>query len=198
MDYVSACMARYATQIATGTSWRNEQLGALAKFTAKVKFLLGDMANHASVALRSAESALAAFEATYGNSASHQQGAEKEDSMTVFRRFAATLSADPARADYVRAVERRANQQRARVGLMSTLDYVLISLLPGNRHPGFGVTEYEVCAVVMETGFQDFQVKPPYLDLSSTSRIADAAGALRRCYSKIVTLSTPALPTRIS
>ncbi|KAK3385641.1 hypothetical protein B0H63DRAFT_186082 [Podospora didyma] len=49
------------------------------------------------------------------------------------------------------------DQQRARVGIMETLDYILGSLLPGNRHPGFGVTEYEVSSVVMETGFQDFQ-----------------------------------------
>ncbi|KLU92337.1 hypothetical protein MAPG_11283 [Magnaporthiopsis poae ATCC 64411] len=156
MDFLSACLARYATQIADGTSWRNQQLGALARFTAKVKFLLEGMADHASTALRNAEIALATFEATYGEEA-QRQGAEKDDQMAVYRRFAATLSGDPAQADYMKGVEHRVNQQRARAGFMGALKYVLASLRSGNRHRGFGVTEYEVCGVVMETGFQDFQ-----------------------------------------
>lgn len=161
MDFVSACLARFTTQVANGTRWRSQQIGALAKFTAKVKFLLEGMADHASVALRNADIALATFEATYGDVAQQQDDdQDNHDShMAIYQRFAATLSADPAQADHLKGVEDRVTQQLIRLGFMEALRYVLVSLLPGDRHQGFGDTEYEVCGVVMETGFQDFQVR---------------------------------------
>lgn len=163
MDFVSACLARYASQVATGRSWQNEQIGALAKFTAKVKFLLGDMTSHASVALRNAENALAAVERTHGNTP-RQRDTEEEDRIAALRRFSSTLNADPTQADYLkRGIGYCVDQQRARIGLMGTLDFVLMSLLPGSRSRNLEVTEYEVCAVVMVTGLQDLQVKRPPL-----------------------------------
>jgi len=139
--------------------WRSQQLGALAKFTAKMKFLLGDISNHASVALNNAHIAIATFEATYGDDLKQDGTAEEEDPNAVFRRFASTLTEDPARVDNIRDVRRRVNEQRARVRLRETLNYILASLLPKDRHHGFSVTEYEVCGVVIETGFHDFQVR---------------------------------------
>jgi len=159
VGFISACIARYVTQIASGASWRNQQLGALAKFTAKMKFLLGDISSHVGVSLNNAKIAIATFEATYGDDLKQDGSKEEEEPMAVFRQFAATLTADPARVEYMKDVERRVNEQRARSGLMQTLNYILASLLPGDRHRGFGVTEYEVCGVVMETGFHDFQVR---------------------------------------
>ncbi|KAK3385639.1 hypothetical protein B0H63DRAFT_473340 [Podospora didyma] len=66
LDLSTGCIARYVTQIAYGKSWRNQQLGALAKFTAKAKVLLTDICTSAAVALQNANLALATFEATYG------------------------------------------------------------------------------------------------------------------------------------
>ena len=160
MNFVSACLARYTTQVATGTGWQNQQIGALAKLTAKVKFLLGDMASHASVALRNAETALAAVETTSGNAPRRHGTEEEEDRIGALRRFTATLSANPTQTDYMkRGIGHYVNQQRARIGLMAILDCVLMSLLPGRRSRTVDATESEVCAVVMVTGLQDLQVK---------------------------------------
>lgn len=162
LDLVTGYIARYATQVARGNSWRDQQLGALAKFTAKAKVLLQDVSGSAVTALRNADLALASFEATYGKGAAdgarQEEDKEEDEGHAVYRRFAATLeNVDGSEMSYARSALYRVNQQRARVGVMEALDYVLMSLLPGNLHPGFGVTEYEVCGVVMETGFQDFQ-----------------------------------------
>jgi hypothetical protein len=50
------------------------------------------------------------------------------------------------------------NQQRVRVGFMEVFDYIIASLLPCTRYRGFCIAEYDICGVVTETGFHDFQV----------------------------------------
>lgn len=157
IDFISESLARFISQIASGDSWRQNQLAALAKFTAKMKFVLEDISQSASVAFRNGETALATFEATYGDVSGSKQ-AEEMDPDTVFRQFTSTLNTDAGHEGYFRGIEYRVNQQRIRHGFTQALDYVLASLLPGNRHRGFDVTEYEICGVVMETGYHDFQV----------------------------------------
>ncbi|KAK5999176.1 hypothetical protein PT974_01566 [Cladobotryum mycophilum] len=156
LDFISDTLARFMSQIASGDSWRNSQLGALAKFTAKAKFLLNDVDEYASIALHNGEMALASSRETYGT-ASDNKTTEELDPNTVFQRFAGSLSADPEQATYVRSTEYRVNQQKIRAGFMQVLDYIIASLFPNTRHRGFGITEYEICGVVMETGFHDFQ-----------------------------------------
>lgn len=157
LDFVSGCLARFMCQIARGEYWRNNMLGPLAKFIVKAKFLLKDLEQYKTVACRNGEMAMATFHETYGESFDAKE-MENLDPNTVYQKFAGTFIKGSALSSSFKNTEYCVYQQRVRVGFTEGLQYILVSLLPGSRHAGYGTSEYEICGVVTETGFHDFKV----------------------------------------
>ncbi|KAL2266688.1 hypothetical protein VTJ83DRAFT_6040 [Remersonia thermophila] len=151
LDLMTGCIARYLVQVAHGKGWRNHQLGALAKFTAKAKVLLGKGITE-SMKVFEKNASEVNKEVDKRPTADHQK-----EPPGVQRGKLVRADIDIFRTDRDKILEHLRIQERNRSGIMRLLDYVLISFLPGDRHPGFGITEYEICGVVMDTGFHDFQ-----------------------------------------
>ncbi|KAL1840787.1 hypothetical protein VTJ49DRAFT_7742 [Mycothermus thermophilus] len=153
VDLVTGYIAKYLVQVAHGKGWRNHQLGALAKFTAKAKALLRSEINKSvDVALSNAYKVL--------DNLHERPTTDDQENMTRRSHHRGKLvrtKIDVFQTDRDRILEYLEMQERDRRGILRLLDYVFMSFLPGDRHPGFYMTEYEICGVVMETGFHDFK-----------------------------------------
>ncbi|KAL2119113.1 hypothetical protein VTJ04DRAFT_6073 [Mycothermus thermophilus] len=183
LDLVTACFAQYLSQVTEGGfRWRDDQLAVLAKFTAKAKYLLQNVSDNASIAVRNAEISLATFEATYGppvddkNEFENCDNNDERERIEIERRFKNSLNNHKFSASESGTLETiyyRLLQQLVRKHLMDSIKSVLGSLLPAIRGPGFGLTEYEVCGVVTDSagihGFNMFIFQDRDFEYTSTS-----------------------------
>jgi len=169
IDLITESIARFFTQIALGVSWRNHQLAAIARFSAKLKVLIRDIE---ASAITSLDIASQVFDKALGVNSDGEESVSRPGVMEQIEDIGTTFQAERGRfgqPDHVygnddddddgtplkSAYTYWFEQQRAREGLMMAFDCVLFLLYTGDNHPGYGITEFEICGFVMETGFHE-------------------------------------------
>lgn len=156
IDYISAVLARLITQTATGDYWQTNLLGVLAKHITKIKVLLLDMRTNVEIVVRASEAALDKSHSSSGVSLSALD--DEEDCEEALRIINANRKEGLTSAEEAEVGSYCVNQTKFRSGINQALRYILLSLRCLDRS-GLPATEYEICAVVYETGFEGFKVR---------------------------------------
>lgn len=157
IDYISAVLARLITQTAAGDYWQTNLLGVLAKHVTKIKILLLDMHTNVAIVVRASEAALDKSQSSGRVSLSALD--DEEDCEEALRIINANRKEGLTSAEDAEVASYCVNQTKFRSGINQALRYILVSLRCLDRS-GLPATEYEICAVVYETGFEGFKVCP--------------------------------------
>lgn len=152
IDHISAVLTRLTSGTATGDYWLVNVLGGLAKLVTKLKVLLLDLPTHTSIAVSAGEVALE-------NSGEVDKSAleEEEDCEEALRIINANTKEGLTSLEEAEIAAYCTNQSKTRMGIHAAIRYILLSLRFLDRS-GLSATEYEICGLAYETGFQGFKV----------------------------------------
>ncbi|KAK6344062.1 hypothetical protein TWF696_007708 [Orbilia brochopaga] len=156
INYISAMLARLITQTATGDFWKNNLLGALTKFTAKLKILLFDIQANSMIAVKAGQLALENFGQSATAKVSIGSFIDEEECEEFLRMLDADAKAGLTSAEEAEVGAYCVDQNKFRAGINTALHYILISLRCLDRS-GLPATAYEICCVAYETGSEGFK-----------------------------------------
>ncbi|KAK4466127.1 hypothetical protein QBC42DRAFT_302934 [Cladorrhinum samala] len=157
VDYITAILARLISQTADGEFWLLNTLAALVARTAKIKFLLVDIAENALVAANMGREVLehSAEQNAHGD-ASKKADFDEEECEEALRIINANQLDGLASEQEASVASFCVNQNKYRSGLNNALRYTLNSLRFMNLS-GLPATTYEMCLLVYDIGFEDFK-----------------------------------------
>lgn len=159
IDYISAVLARLISGTATGDYWLVNILGVLTKRVTKLKILMLDMHTSTTIAVMAGEVAVDKSRPSGGLDQSLLD--DEEDCEEVQRIINANTKEGLTSAEEAEVASYCVNQNKFRLGVNSVFRYILLSLRFLDRS-GLSATEYEICALVYETGFEGFKVRFPF------------------------------------
>ncbi|KAI8245506.1 hypothetical protein K4K57_012999 [Colletotrichum sp. SAR 10_99] len=157
VDYISAVMARMVVQTSPSYHWQKNVLSVLIKRVTKIKVLLINLHESATIAINAGQGGLSEMHESWPpTSVDMDEIDEEEECEEYLRMVEASEKEGTASLEDKQIASHCVKQSKFRFGLNSAMRYILTSMRFVNLS-GLPATTFEICAVAYETGFEGFK-----------------------------------------